>query len=110
VSSCPGSTEAGCRCVEHDPGLAAYAPDRGAYERVLAKARKTSLRIVTRDQNPTVHSFDGVIPVEKPCTGSMVCDCEKCSAERADRVAKPSGDGPQPWKPRRARRPDRIAA
>jgi hypothetical protein len=111
MSSCPGSTEAGCKCWEHDPGLAAYAPDPAAYERMLAKGRKTTLRVVTPEPAlSTAKTFDGAIPFEKPCTGSMICDCKRCNADRAARVRKPSGDGPQLWKPRASRRQEHIAA
>ncbi len=108
MPSCPGSTETGCRCWEHDPGLAAYAPDPVAYERLLASAR---LRVFTPEPTPaTAKTFDGVIPFEKPCTGSMVCDCGQCGADRSKRIAKPAGDRHQPWQPRVSRRQERIAA
>lgn len=111
MSSCPGSTEAGCRCWEHDPGLARHAPDPEAYERMLARGRKATLRVVTPEPpSPTAKTFDGAIPFERPCTGSMICDCKKCTADRASRVAKPRGDGPQPWQPRAPRRQERVAA
>jgi hypothetical protein len=34
--ACPNSTESGCRCVEHDPGLSAHAKDATAYAEALA--------------------------------------------------------------------------
>lgn len=111
MSSCPNSAETGCRCVEHDLGLARYARDPEAYERMLAKARGTAkLRVVTPEPAPTTaKSFDGVIPLEKPCSGSMLCDCKKCETDKAQRVAKPRADVHQPWQPRRPRQ-ERIAA
>lgn len=109
MTECPGSTEAGCRCWEHDPGLAAYAADPVVYERALVQARgkRVKLRIVTPEPIPvTAKTFDGVIPFEKPCDGSMVCDCKGCTSERTARVKRGGiGSGaPQPWRPRRRAR------
>jgi hypothetical protein len=95
LTECPGSTEAGCRCVEHDPGLAAYSRDPVAYEQMLAKARaKTTLRVVTMGPQD-----------KKPCDGSMTCDCEKCVGDRVARVKgkRKAVNARQPWQPRRAR-------
>ncbi len=106
MSDCPGSTEAGCRCVDHDPGLMAYATDPVAYERVLAAARRRALRVVTPELTSpaSAAAFDGAIPFEKPCDGSMTCSCIKCEADLANRVGKPRGECRQPWEPRMVRR------
>lgn len=94
--TCPRSTESGCRCVEHDPGLSAYARDPDAFEDALARCRPetTTIRIVT---------FGA--PAETPCAGTLTCNCKRCVAERARRVERGAeGDGrASPFKVRRAR-------
>lgn len=83
--SCPNSTESGCCCAFHHPGLLAFAPDPEAYEALLAAIRETpTLRVVSN-----------------ACDGSMLCRCQDCVRQNAAR-------GPheirQPWDPRPARR------
>lgn len=91
---CPNSTESGCRCWEHHPGLSAYVPPHAAdaYEELLAPLRKkATLRVVTMGLND-----------EPQCDGSMTCQCERCCEERASRVAL--GAGRAQFKVRPARR------
>jgi hypothetical protein len=91
LSGCPNSTESGCRCPDHAPGLAAYAPDPVAYEAALEPLRPVRLHVVTTG-----------VPVEEPsCNGSMTCSCKRCVGDRASRTAH--GGVRQPWEPRPAR-------
>lgn len=89
MTGCPNTTENGCRCPDHDPGLGAYAADPVAYEAALAPLRPVRLHVVT--PGPTV---------EEPCNESMTCPCKRCVGERAARG--PHGGGHQPWHPRPA--------
>ena len=91
MAGCPGSTEAGCRCPEHHPGLGAYSPDPVAYEAALARVRPiVTLRVVT------------LPPDDRPaCDGTMTCSCEVCVRER---VSRPSlGAGPARFRVKPAR-------
>lgn len=89
---CPGSTEAGCRCTEHHPGLRAYSPDPEAFDEQVP--REVRLNVVTLGE-----------PLAIPCTGSMTCPCAKCVGDRQtamerQRMAKIA----QPWAVRPSRR------
>lgn len=99
MSGCPNSTESGCRCPEHDPGLAVHAADAAAYERALEPLRgPVRLSVVTLGPN-----------AEQPCTGTMTCGCPACAkatAHLARRGGIGSGPARQPWDPR----PSRIRA
>jgi hypothetical protein len=81
VSGCPNSTEGGCRCPEHAPGLSAFARDPAAFERALAPCRPTTLHVVTLPSR------------EVPCTGTMTCSCRKCVEERSTRAPVGGGGG-----------------
>lgn len=93
MSGCPNSSESGCRCPQHDSGLAAHAADPDAYERALASVRG-SLRLSVVTLGPTV---------EVPCTGGMLCGCKRCSAATAARVRRGAEGGGRssPFKVRR---------
>lgn len=69
----------------------AYAPDRDAYARALAKLRPV-LRVVTMPAELT----------EDPCAGTYLCDCKRCVHQRAVLMHRGARDKPQPWQPRRA--------
>lgn len=90
--SCPNTTAHGCRCPQHEPGLAAYATDQAAYEAMLAPLRQpVTLRIVTPG------------PLNEPtCDGTMTCPCRECVKDRVNR--EPTRASEQPWVPRPARR------
>jgi hypothetical protein len=91
VSGCPNSTESGCRCSEHHPGLREFARDTAAFDAVLAVARQpVRLEVVT-------------MPVrdDDACDGSMTCACVDCIK---DRVGRQRQQVRQPWEPRPAGR------
>jgi hypothetical protein len=92
VNGCPNSTQSGCRCPEHDPGLMAFARDPVTYAAALAPCRPAvKLRVVTMPPH-----------AERPCDGTMTCSCQRCIRDRGSRRAE--GERPQPWQPRRSRR------
>lgn len=81
MSGCPNTTEGGCRCPEHHPGLGAYSSDPDAYDAAIARLRKQGvrLRLVT-------------MPAGAPgCTGTMTCPCERCVKDRVSRPALGAG-------------------
>lgn len=89
---CPGSTEDGCFCGEHHPGLLATSSDPTALEAALAPLRETEarLRIVTP-----------LPPGVVPCTGDpMTCGCERHTGERQERVQGARRRIAQPWEPK----------
>lgn len=90
MSACPNSTEGGCRCPEHHPGLLEYASDPQALDDQLDKLRQPAeLHIVT-------------MPAAEACDRSMTCGCQRCVRERGARRGAP--EIRQPWEPRPARR------
>jgi hypothetical protein len=98
LTGCPNSTESGCRCPDHAPGLAAFAADPVAYEAALEPLRRpVRLHVVT--------GFSG----DPACNGSMTCPCPRCGRERASRAAQGAGNA-SPFKVRRAARERRAAA
>ena len=76
---CPGSTEAGCRCVEHAPGP-------------FAQPASVRLNVVTLGKP------EGVL-----CTGNdYTCRCERHAGEREDAIARQrAARTRQPWEPKR---------
>lgn len=89
---CKNSAAGGCRCPEHNPGLAAHAADPVAYEAFLERVRqagRTKLRVVTMPNE--------IIGIQ--CDGSMVCPCEACARDRGN--IKPRAIR-QPWDARAA--------
>lgn len=94
---CPNSTEAGCRCPEHDPGLMEHTHDIGRYAQALEPLR-----------GPTVTSIPHGTIV---CDGrDMTCRCAACATERAQRVRAGAAPSAQPWAPRPPRTRPRSAA
>lgn len=93
MTPCPNSTEGGCRCPEHAPGLADYARDAVAYEAALAQLRP-AVRL---------HVVTGGTPAPE-CTGTMTCSCEGCVRDRVSRSAQGAGNA-SPFKVRRAGEP-----
>lgn len=84
--SCPNSTESGCRCPLHHPGLLAYvAPER----------REALLNVLTGFQEPRLRLVE---PAVDPCAGTMTCGCGECRKDRAARL-KPRVVPRQPWEP-----------
>lgn len=73
MTGCKNSTESGCRCPDHDPGLMAYAPDPDAYAQALTAMQPTRLRIVT----------PGPPPAEPECSGGYTCTCPDCLSPSA---------------------------
>lgn len=96
MTACPNSAATGCRCVEHAPGLLAYAPSPAAYEAALERVRPVRLRIVTPGP--------ALLNAEPPCTGTPVCACRDCQADRARLIQRgPQGEGnASPFKRRQA--------
>lgn len=96
MSGCPGTTEGGCRCPEHHPGLGAYSRDPIAFEKALAPLRSVRLRVVTMPASLTG---------EFECTGLMTCPCRDCDDARqvAARIQL-NAQKRQPWEPKPARR------
>ncbi len=87
MGSCPNSTESGCRCPDHAPGLMAHAKDIAAYEAALRTVRPTTLHVVTfgdRDREPVVDPTEH----EEPCVGGYTCPCSKCADDRAKAVRR----------------------
>lgn len=83
--NCPNSTESGCRCVDHHPGLGAYTTDRVTYARWLTTLEPARLlRVVTRE-----------------CRDTMTCTCHDCTKHR---VTHEPAQVRQPWEPRPARK------
>lgn len=83
-TQCPNSTESGCLCVEHHPGLTAHHP--GLRVITDAIAGRTTLRVVTMPPEPELHD---------PATCErMVCDDPACIAANARRTAQHVR---QPW-------------
>jgi hypothetical protein len=88
MTLCPNSTEGGCRCPEHHPGLLAYAPA----ELVPARAAVASLTLVTPGPSEICHGYE------------HACICSQCTlrAEHGGTTPTPSR-ALQPWEPRPAR-------
>jgi hypothetical protein len=94
MNCCPNSSESGCRCPAHAPGLAAFARDPVAYEAALAPLRPAvRLHVVTAGEL-----------ARDPCDGSMTCSCRRCAGERASRDAIGAGPAQFKVRPPRARR------
>lgn len=91
---CKNSTESGCRCPDHHPGLAAYARDRAAFDAALEPLRNlrpVRMRVVT-------------MPGEILCQGTMTCPCASCTSDRVKRPAIGAGPAQFKVRPARARR------
>ena len=93
---CKNSFESGCRCWQHDMGLAAYVPEerREAYLKALTG-------FVKRTEPRRLQAVPDA-PQEPDCTGSMVCACKRCKADKVRRLNAGSQDRRQPWEPRKA--------
>ncbi len=101
MSGCKNSTESGCRCYEHAPGLMNYTSvhtpeQRGQLHDILVgmrPSRPVRLNVTTLGA-----------PVEQACTGRLDCSCMACAAAVAERVRRGAqGGGPSsPFKVRRA--------
>lgn len=88
MDACPNSTESGCFCAQHHPGLAAYARDPEAYAAALKPLQPTRLRIVTMPDEQ-VHD-----------PASMTCQCTDCQTERSQPRKRGELADHQPWHPR----------
>lgn len=88
MTLCPNSTEGGCRCPEHHPGLLAFAPA----ELVDAPAPVASLSLVTPGPSEICHGYE------------HGCICSQCTlrAEHGGTTPTPAR-ALQPWEPRPAR-------
>lgn len=89
MTLCPNSTEGGCRCPEHHPGLLAFAPAELVAEPASAPARLT---LVTPGPSEVCHGY------------AHGCICSQCTlrAEHGTPPPVPSRVA-QPWEPRPAR-------
>lgn len=88
MDQCPGNPEK-CRCPLHHPGLLAYSRNPAELRKALEHLKPSVLRVV--DQGPV-------------CTGDMLCECPKCSREKATR--RPIDEGPAAFRVK----PSRLAA
>ena len=100
----------GCLCKECY-GLAEYMILSQGHDFGLQRAprphdRPMRLQIVTAGSAPRhAKTFAGPI-VETPCTGEMICECKRCTAQVTAAVKRGGvGSGArQPWEPRPSRR------
>lgn len=84
MTVCKNTAAGGCKCVEHDLGLAAFAPDPAAYLAALEPVRRRNQLRVIAPPEPTNPGASGL------------------TIDRARRRR----DVRQPWQPR----PSRYAA
>lgn len=93
MTRCPSSTDHGCRCPEHHPGLSVHAADPDAYDRALAPLRgPVRLSVVTAGPDTKIE-----------CDGTYRCPCSTCTRQRSILLNTPRPDIRQPWDPRPAR-------
>jgi hypothetical protein len=83
MPACPSSTENGCRCPEHHPGLLEFTIDD--QHRATLKAILEPLR---EKPAPTLVVLDGDEIPHDP--RSYTCECKACRQEIADRMAAAS--------------------
>lgn len=121
MSGCPNSTESGCRCPEHDPGLSAHARDPEAYAQSLPQPVR--LRVVTTgasarrapQQDAAEQRLKALRASCPVCRGDAVM-CNDgtgapnfrrlvgCRAWNDEGAAASSAESPrQPWEPRPSR-------
>jgi hypothetical protein len=88
MSGCPNSTEGGCRCPEHHPGLAAYVKDseqRTALAQVLEPHRdRVRLRVVTPGpataDTSVTENLDAMLAEARASCATCGGDAARCNA------------------------------
>lgn len=86
----------GIDCEAHQLGLAAHCRDPREYAQALKACQPTTLRVLTMQGN------QGIDLTTPPCSGSMLCDCPSCEAERAAAIKRGPSRVRQPWEARAA--------
>lgn len=93
MSACPNSAAAGCRCVEHHPGVLGLAVQHGTISQAAADATLNAIRGPLR-----LHVVTTGPTAEIPCDGTLTCGCVGCLADKAEAVRR-GGQGAGPSSP-----------
>jgi hypothetical protein len=99
----------GCRCREcfglAETMILSAGKDFGLPRAPRPHDGPRKLRIVTPGPAPKdAKTFEGVVPTEQLCDGSMTCACTRCESQRAALVKRGSKGSAarQPWEAKAA--------